>query len=314
MISWLKKHFIPHQGNNHRPHALRTKNVISVVILLLLLEVFAFLIPALTYVKRAGTGNIAAVLPAVLSLLTNEQREAQKLSMLNTSPLLTKAAELKVADMVTKNYFAHTSPEGKTPWYWLEMVGYNYQYAGENLAVNFMDSKDVADAWMNSPTHRANIVKGNYTEIGTGIATGSYKGKDAVFVAQLYANPSKALSILAKKTTANVPVNTKVSNITKASTEARVLGVETTTIQTPNILQKATASPRYTTDIILLVVFCVMTFALLLYILIRFKNHHMDLITNGLIVLIVVLAIFIFNFYFSKSNMETQSIDYSALR
>lgn len=97
---------------------------------------------------------------------------------------------MKAQDMATKGYFAHTSPEGKkTPWYWLKQVGYQYQYAGENLAINFTDSKDVTNAWMNSPTHKANIVKDKYTEVGTGIATGLYEGRETVFVAQVYANP-----------------------------------------------------------------------------------------------------------------------------
>jgi len=91
--------------------------------------------------------------------------------------------------MASKGYFAHYSPSGLSPWYWFTKAGYSYKKAGENLAVNFKDSDDVVRAWMNSPTHKANIVKEGYTEIGIGIAEGVYQGKKATFVVQLFAAP-----------------------------------------------------------------------------------------------------------------------------
>src|SRR3989344_1751673 len=187
MFSWLKKHFIPHVGNDHRPYILRDNNIRLIVGVVLLFELIIFLLPTLTHLST--TGGMATILPAVLAILTNEERQAQHLSILTINSVLVKAAELKAEDMATKGYFSHTSPEGKTPWYWLEQGGYEYQYAGEKLAVNFSDSKDVTNAWMNSPSHRANIVKDKYTEVGTGVATGMYQGRKTIFVAQVYANP-----------------------------------------------------------------------------------------------------------------------------
>ncbi len=273
------------------------------------------------------TGGMAAVLPAVLADLTNEEREGENLNILTVNPLLNKAAEMKASDMATKGYFAHTSPEGKTPWYWLEEVGYKYQYAGENLAINFSDSKDVTDAWMASPTHRANIEKGNYTEIGTGVATGIYEGKETIFVAQVYANPLPEVPVQNKepsntvKKTAVIP---KVSPIT-AQEPANVLGVETSTntentnnippkeIKDASFLQKLVASPRNTMNMVLYIVFGIISLALLLYIFIKMRNHHKDLITNGLILLAIVGAVFVANYYLSSRNMiVTQSFDYSS--
>ena len=103
---------------------------------------------------------------------TNQKRVANGLPDLQVSPLLTAAAQEKANDMATKGYFAHTSPQGLTPWYWFEQVGYSFDYAGENLAVNFSDSQDVTDAWMNSPEHRANILSANFTQIGMATAQG----------------------------------------------------------------------------------------------------------------------------------------------
>ncbi len=327
MFNWLKKHFIPHEGNNHRPHILRdisTRNIVAVVIFL---EIFTFLIPVLNHISTGG--GMAAVLPAVLADLTNEQRAEQNLPTLIVSPILNESAQLKANDMATLGYFAHTSPQGLTPWYWLEKVGYNYQYAGENLAVNFTDSKDVTTAWMNSPTHRANIVKENYTEIGTGVASGIYQGKPAVFVAQEYANPLPAVikHTLSKKPNVadhNVAprvasaeftniLGAEVSTPSPVVAESKPQAVAIATIQEqPTLWQKLLASPRNTTDIILYIIFAIIAVSLILYILVKMRNHHKDLITNGLVVLAVIFAIFLMNYYFTNRNMViTDSFDYS---
>ncbi len=318
MISWLKKHFIPHEGNSHRPHILRGSNTRNIVIIVLLLEVITFLGPTLTHLNTTG-GMTAEVISAVLANLTNGERQTQNLSTLTISPLLNEVALLKATDMATKGYFAHTSPEGKTTWYWLEQAGYQYQYAGENLAINFTDSKDVTNAWMNSPTHKANIVKGNYTELGTGVATGMYEGRETVFVAQVYANPlSKTVEqvqtiVVDVKKTEEIP---KVVAFVEIPTN--VLGVEvvsnvrTQSVKDPTFWQKLIASPRNTTNVILYIVFGIITLVLLLYIFIKMRNHHKDLITNGLIVLAIVGAIFVANYYWSHKNMViAQSLDYS---
>jgi len=321
MFSWLKKHFVPHEGNEHRPHILRDHNIRNIVALIIFLEIFTFLIPTLTRINMEG--GMAAVLPGVLSAFTNDKRQSQNLAVLTVNPILNRAAEMKATDMATKSYFAHTSPEGKTPWYWLEKVGYEYQYAGENLAVNFSDSKDVTNAWMASPTHKANIVKGNYTEIGTGIASGIYEGKETIFAAQVYANP------LTKKTTppnqsAGVKKIEKVLNSTNTKEPTNVLGaevvvnlgsvenVEIKPIQQPAFWQKLFASPRNTMNTILFVVFGIIAIALFFYILVKARQYHLDLITNGLIVLAIIGAIFVANYYFSNKDMiVSQSLDYS---
>ena len=79
-------------------------------------------------------------------------------------------------------------------------------------------------------------------------------------------------------------------------------------IQAPTFWQKMLASPRNTTNVILDIIFGIIAIALLLYIFIKMRNHHKDLITNGLIVLAIIGAIFVANYYFSYRNMViTQS-------
>lgn len=322
MFSWLKKHFIPHEGNEHRPHILRSYSIRSILILIIFIEIVSFLIP--TFSRFNTTGNMAAVLPAVLADLTNNVREADSLSILTVNPVLNKAAEMKAEDMAALGYFAHTSPEGKTPWYWLEQVGYQYQYAGENLAINFSDSKDVTDAWMASPTHKANIVKENYTEMGTGVATGMYEGHETVFVAQVYANPLPKVFETAAAPKPKVEVPKKVA--IQKTEPGQVLGVEVVTqtagnmiknIETkpyvqPSFWQNLLASPRNTTSMFLYIILGIIIIALLLYVIIKIRNHHHDLLINGLLVLIVIGVILAANYYYSHNNMMiTGSLDYT---
>jgi len=87
--------------------------------------------------------KLAAVLPGVLVMMTNNERTHESLHTLSENTQLKEAAQLKANDMASKGYFAHTSPEGKTPWYWLDLVGYPYIKAGENLAVNFVLYKKI---------------------------------------------------------------------------------------------------------------------------------------------------------------------------
>ena len=326
MFSWLKKHFIPHEGNSHRPHILRGRNARNIVAIVIFLELFTFLIPLISHIGT--TGQMAAVLPAVLADLTNQEREAQNLPALTVSPLLNEAAQMKANDMATNSYFAHTSPEGKTPWYWLQQAGYNYQYAGENLAINFSDSKDVTNAWMASPEHKANIVGGNYTEIGTAVASGMYQGYQTIFVVQDFANPlpvgqtqSQPVAVNTKAEKVATPTNGvakepailgAVAVPTPTATAPVVQNTLIASVPNPTFWQKLLASPRNTTNIILYVVFGIIAFALLLYILIKRKNHHRDMITNGLIILAVVGAIFVANYYLTHRDMVVaQSMDYS---
>jgi len=122
-------------------------------------------------------------------LETNADRALQSIPELTVNPLLEEAARQKAKDMAEKGYFSHVGPDGEQPWKWLRGVGYYYLSAGENLAINFTDSKDVTDAWMNSPAHRTNMLSGNFTEIGIGTAEGMYKGKETTFVVQFFGKP-----------------------------------------------------------------------------------------------------------------------------
>lgn len=124
--------------------------------------------------------------------LVNEARKQNGLPSLSENETLHQIAGDKLDDMVKNNYFAHTSPEGLTPWYWFVLNGYDYKYAGENLAINFINVEDQHKAWMESPTHRKNILNSNYQEIGVAVAAGEINGHTSIITVQEFGTLAKA--------------------------------------------------------------------------------------------------------------------------
>jgi len=97
----------------------------------------------------------------------NEERASLGLPELRLDPQLAKSSKGKCDDMVSQNYWGHTAPNGTEPWNFLRLAGIvKYQKAGENLAYGFSNAQDVVIGWMNSPTHKANIVDPAFTNEG----------------------------------------------------------------------------------------------------------------------------------------------------
>lgn len=194
-------------------HLLARQIAVGVLSFAILLESLA-LLGGLGFLGAPGN-NLASVISGVVAMLTNEARTNEHLAALTENELLTRGAQMKADDMAEKGYFAHVGPDGSPPWKWFTEAGYKYQYAGENLAVNFTESENVVTAWMNSPTHRANILRQEFTEIGIGIATGTHKGKKAVYVVQFFGKPAAGAPVptpdtrVALATAATVPLTTR---------------------------------------------------------------------------------------------------------
>lgn len=196
MLKHLKNYFIPHSGNDHKPGSVSLWSLGAIVGIAVVIT-FAVMVSSTTTSRNSFLANVQA---AFLTQITNHDREERALLALKENPLLVEAAHLKAKDMLEHQYFAHVSPQGKEPWYWFKTVGYDFKYAGENLAVDFYDTKKVAQAWMDSPTHRANILNGNYSEIGIAVEVGEYKGREVAFVVQMFGTekePSATTSLAA---------------------------------------------------------------------------------------------------------------------
>lgn len=128
----------------------------------------------------------SSITPEKVVELVNGERSALGIEKLTLNSQLSEAARLKARDMIAQDYFAHVSPEGVTPWFWMEKAGYDYKYAGENLAMDFISAESQHNAWMESKTHRQNILNPNYREIGIAVESGVLGGRQTIIAVQMF--------------------------------------------------------------------------------------------------------------------------------
>lgn len=162
------------------------------VVLLLVLKIGTIII----FVNFPQNIFFADITKTSLESFANQTRQSLGLQPLIENQKLNQAAQLKAENMVQNNYFAHISPTGVTPWHWFSQVGYNYRYAGENLAIGFFDSEEVYEAWLNSPSHKENILNPKYKEVGTAVL-GGFGPNNAFVVVQEFGSqlPVKTVPI-----------------------------------------------------------------------------------------------------------------------
>lgn len=146
--------------------------------------------------NSAVLGEKSNLTQAALLQATNEDRLQNTVPALQHDPLLQLAAQAKANDMVKDNYWAHVSPTGEEPWKFVIDTGYQYQAAGENLAYGFSSPTSIMNAWMQSTDHRANLLNGDYQEVGFGVVQApDYLGKGPeTIVVAMYATPASASS------------------------------------------------------------------------------------------------------------------------
>lgn len=239
----VKDHFIPHPRNNFHPHVLGHRVLGLFSLLLITVKVAAITLPLLT-LTGAATVDASAITNDTVFSLTNSSRIEYSLKALTVNSQLTKAAQNKANDMLAKQYFAHVSPDGHNPWYWIKNTGYNYLAAGENLAVDFTQAESVETAWMNSPGHRANILNPNFEEIGVGISHGTFEGHDTIFVVQMFGTPaSPAVKTLAEPTIVVKP-SVAVATPQPAATSPQTNGPAATSPAKPAATQPVTTQPN----------------------------------------------------------------------
>jgi len=134
-----------------------------------------------------------ALLDAKIITWTNTYREQNKLKTLQRNSQLDAAAAIKVRDMFDRQYFEHVSPSGKNSADLVSGAGYEYLRVGENLALGiFSGEKDLVDAWMASPGHRANILSPHFEEIGVGVGEGIFDGKRVWLAVQEFGKPASS--------------------------------------------------------------------------------------------------------------------------
>ncbi len=210
-------HSLKRTGQHHRS-SKRYSSTYWPYLPMLLVVLFGMVLNLSWNVSRGLLGYATEMSTSSLLSLTNTERIQGGLGRLTSNSKLAQAAQAKANDMALRDYWSHVTPDGKQPWSFIIASGYEYQSAGENLAYGFDTSSETINGWMNSPDHRANIMKSNYKEVGFGVANSSNyqsNGEQTIVVA-MYAEP---LEVAPAPTASTPPAPTKTT--TKASTAAK---------------------------------------------------------------------------------------------
>lgn len=239
----LRHWFTPHHTNNFRAKLLHNSGIFVLIGIVIGSNIFLRLLdnPMLNILGFTSSVTIDEVVRA-----TNEQRIGAGLKPLSYNEKLADAARRKAANMISENYWSHTSPSGKSPWVWFQQAGYSYVFAGENLAKDFGDTSHLMSAWMASPTHRDNVVSSKYSEIGIAVVPGTLQGQETVLVVQLFGTPGAGSvpSVATKKDSVAKAVPIQVAEV-KGQEIAELVPPEVQILQvTPTSSPLAVIAPK----------------------------------------------------------------------
>ena len=195
----LKDFFIPHLGNGHAPHMLHPKRAILYGSVFVAAKVIVFAAILLVPLQAYLLPDVLAEQERQLAQLISEVRAAQGVPTLTVNEFLETSSQLKAEDMATHAYFSHNGPDSRDFKYFLNQAGYRYSIAGENLAMGFVSPSDVVEAWVKSPLHYRNLIDSDFVEMGLGLDSGSYRGKETIFIANHFGRPLVHAAPLAVK-------------------------------------------------------------------------------------------------------------------
>lgn len=256
MIETALHFFTPRFSNNHKARILHAQMILAIGFIVVVLQ---GLIYVGTYSKIAILGYAANISISEVITLTNLEREEKGLTQLKINEDLTEAARQKGLDMLANNYWAHISPQGVEPWAFFKDVGYEYRYAGENLARDFSNPTSAVEAWMASPSHRENLLSEKYEEIGIAVVEGDLNGVDTTIIVSLFGTRSNSKievpAVAAETDSETIAVAIAAEPEFK---QAAVLEIN------ENVSSTSIASPFSTTRIISIVVMGIISIALII--------------------------------------------------
>ncbi|HZZ99065.1 MAG TPA: CAP domain-containing protein [Candidatus Saccharimonadia bacterium] len=244
MLETLAHLFTPQQTNNHRPRILHPEGLVVLTAIALIFHILIRTAPGLATNGSVLGYSSSITMSQVLSSI-NAQREHNGLSDLKSNDKLDQAASAKASDMFAQQYWAHTSPTGVTPWFFLKNAGYEYSVAGENLARDFGDTDSMISAWMESPSHKENILNSKYIDTGIAVLDGQLQGTQTTLVVQMFAAPSVAQPTV-QTNKPLVQIVTKVqaeTQVPTATQQADVKGTSVPATQKPTAQQPITKTP-----------------------------------------------------------------------
>ncbi|MBU2028683.1 CAP domain-containing protein [Patescibacteria group bacterium] len=249
----------------------KTQKIFAITILAVILF-FSFSL-------KVSANQEAAITPKEVIEMVNASRQAENLEVLAENKKLSQAAEAKVEDMLKEKYFAHNSPSGKTPWFWMEKAGYDYRYAGENLAIDFKNTEDQHAAWMKSPTHKKNILNKDFQEIGVAVKQGFIEGHLAIITVQEFGTPMSFVP-------ASLPE--KVSNTqTQLAGEEKKSDLKSIPVLDKALLQNDYLSPNFnsadwltlafiTSQTLIILIVSLVNPIILFFLIIQFRNFKIE--------------------------------------
>lgn len=215
-------HHKKRSGQHHRHSQHYVKPYLPYLPLLVIVGIGIVINSAWTHQIHGVLGASTDITSTQLLADTNQQRVNSKETPLQLNNLLTEAAQGKADDMVTRNYWSHNTPDGRTPWSFISATGYQFASAGENLAFGFNSSESIMNGWMNSPEHRINVLDNVFTQVGFGIAKSPNfqgHGPETIVVAE-YAEPANAVTTTGANDAQSLPA--AVVSTPQASTVTRL--------------------------------------------------------------------------------------------
>jgi len=154
----------------------------NLILSLFLFVVGIFLLPETAYLSSISSEKILE--------LTNYERQKANLHTLENSPLLKEAAQRKIESILEEQTFKHNI-KGRKFSEWIKDVGYDYFYVGENLAMDFITAEGAVKAWMESESHKKNLLDKTYLETGIAVIQGKFEDSQTTIIAQIFGTPAK---------------------------------------------------------------------------------------------------------------------------
>ncbi len=154
----------------------------------------------------------------------NEYRAEMGMGQLRLNTLLNISAQKKGEVMLSSNCWSHYCPPNKSPWKFFDEAKYDYVFAGENLAEGYYNIGDVMQAWINSKTHRDNIVKPEFVEVGFAILYGNYLNNSNNMLVVVHFGSRPDGSVLSDFNPA-ITIKSPQNNATVAAPEVDITGL-----------------------------------------------------------------------------------------
>ncbi len=256
---------------------------------LLFIVIGVFLLPQIAYFSDITSQNLIE--------LTNQERIKAGTAVLTANQLLAKAAYLKGQDILETQTFQHNIADKKFS-NWIKEAGYSYSYVGENLAIDFVTSKGIVKAWLNSPTHKKNLLNSYFSEIGIATIEGKFQGKNTTLVVQIFGAPPRSI--------VELPIKNNILNYAMLPTNGlekeNLLTHTITSTQNPNQISRI--GNKFILDQEVLGVSKKMN---------KFFAQYMYLVTamsyfiTAISILLVLTIIYLYFYFFSRLSKQVHS-------